>query len=158
MVVVGKLNSTPGQEYKVELFANEVCDDSYGNGEGELFLDSAMARTDADGNVDFSFILPPGFSILTATATDPSGNTSEFSKCLSLSLCGNGAVDPGEDCDGGDCCSAECTFAEEGMICGDGDPCVPQSCNAHGACVNDIPPDCDDHNSCTEDRCEPSSG
>jgi hypothetical protein len=42
--------------------------------------------TDANGNASFATSLP-GVSVgkfLTATATDPSGNTSEFSQCIEL--------------------------------------------------------------------------
>jgi hypothetical protein len=43
--------------------------------------------TDATGNVLFALPLfgnPPTARFLTATATDPSNNTSEFSTCLDL--------------------------------------------------------------------------
>jgi len=53
--------------------------------------------------------------------------------------CGNGVVDPGEQCDGGamsgGCCTAQCTFAPADAACNDGNPNTIDSCNATGACV-----------------------
>jgi uncharacterized delta-60 repeat protein len=54
-------------------------------------------------------------------------------------VCGDAAVDPGEDCDDGntddgDCCSASCTFETTGSPCSDGDACTTgDSCDA-GVC------------------------
>jgi hypothetical protein len=53
--------------------------------EGQSFLGQSLVATDASGNASFgplSFSLPAGQSAITATATDPDGNTSEFSECL----------------------------------------------------------------------------
>ena len=33
------------------------------------------------------------------------------------SCCGNGVVEPGEDCDGGECCQSNCTFAGSERLC-----------------------------------------
>src|SRR5439155_31207 len=45
-------------------------------------------------------------------------------------ICGNGVLDPGEQCDlgpatgaPGSCCTANCTFAAAGTPCSDGNPC-----------------------------------
>jgi hypothetical protein len=51
-------------------------------GEGEEHLSTETLTTDADGYVEWTFLVPWAFplgSILTVTATDPEGNTSEFS-------------------------------------------------------------------------------
>jgi hypothetical protein len=75
-----------------------VCDAS-GNGEGAkpFALNPAPVITDANGNASFNIIvpttLPPG-RILTATATDPSGNTSEFSACSSTQTLGSVHFEP----------------------------------------------------------------
>jgi hypothetical protein len=52
-----------------------------GYGEGETWLGSLGVHTNAQSTVDFSFVLDAGSlgRFITATATDPNGNTSEFS-------------------------------------------------------------------------------
>jgi CSLREA domain-containing protein len=78
----GTLNSTPGTTFALEFFSNSACDPS-GHGEGERFLESTTVMTDDDGNATFAVSLtavPPG-RFVTATATNPSGSTSEFSHC-----------------------------------------------------------------------------
>ena len=78
--VSGTLNSRPNLIYAVDLFANVTADPS-GFGEGQQFLGTTNVTTDASGNAAFSLTLPvPAVGkFLTATATDPDGNTSEFS-------------------------------------------------------------------------------
>ncbi len=53
--------------------------------------------------------------------------------------CGNGQIEPGEQCDGantsGGCCTAQCTFAAADSVCTDGNPNTIDSCNAAGVCV-----------------------
>jgi cysteine-rich repeat protein len=73
--------------------------------------------------------------------------------------CGNGNIDPGEDCDdgntvAGDCCSATCTFEKVGTSCDDGLFCTLDSTCSQGVCVADQPRDCNDGNVCTADRCD----
>ena len=57
-----------------------------------------------------------------------------------IESCGNGQLDPGEDCDDGnvadgDCCSAQCRFAAAGSGCtSDGNAYTDDVCNAAGAC------------------------
>ena len=80
--IAGTLNSNANTSFGVDLFSNASCNAS-GNGEGELYLGSLTVNTDASGNGSFStttFGVPLG-RYITATATDPSGNTSEFSAC-----------------------------------------------------------------------------
>jgi FG-GAP-like repeat/Calx-beta domain/Carboxypeptidase regulatory-like domain/FG-GAP repeat len=82
-IVQGTLNSTANMQFTIEFFANPGCDPS-GNGEGQVFLSSIQVTTDASGNVSFNPTLPSTTTAgqtVTATATDPSGNTSEFSAC-----------------------------------------------------------------------------
>jgi hypothetical protein len=69
--------------YRIELFANAVCDPS-GFGEGETYLGSISVTTSPSGVAPFLFHLPSSVSVeafFTATATDPDGSTSEFSRC-----------------------------------------------------------------------------
>lgn len=66
-----------------ELFANTACDPS-GFGEGERPIGTLAATTDGSGRASASgrFPAPPsGFDVLTANASDATGNTSEFSAC-----------------------------------------------------------------------------
>ena len=54
-------------------------------GEGQSFLGATTVNTDAGGNAAFAghvFALPAGQLLITSTATDPVGNTSEFSQCF----------------------------------------------------------------------------
>lgn len=80
--VSGSLDSTADMTFRLEFFANAGCDPS-GNGEGEIFLgalDVATSGNDATfGPIDF--VVPPDRHVITATATDPAGNTSELSAC-----------------------------------------------------------------------------
>ena len=70
--------------------------------------------------------------------------------------CGNGIIDPGEQCDdgnaaGGDCCSASCQFETAGSACAaDSNLCTNDVCNGAGACThpNNTAP-CDDGLFCT---------
>jgi len=83
--ITGTLNSTAGAVFRVEFFANDTCDES-NHGEGQRFLNFAEVATDGSGDVTFTepveaLAAPPG-AFITATATDPDGNTSEFSACI----------------------------------------------------------------------------
>jgi CSLREA domain-containing protein len=80
----GSLDSRPNMTYALDFYANSTCDGS-GQGEGQALLGSASVTTDGAGHaaIDTTLpALPSALPVLTATATDPSGNTSEFSPCL----------------------------------------------------------------------------
>ena len=82
--IQGTLNSTPSTQFTLEFFANSTCDPS-GYGEGEVFIGSTTVTTDGAGDASFDVELPgsvPPGAFVTATATDPGGNTSEFSACV----------------------------------------------------------------------------
>ena len=80
-----------------------------------------------------------------------------------LPVCGNGGVEPGEDCDDGgtidgDCCSSSCAFESAGSVCDDGDACTQNdTCDGSGRCTGP-PLDCNDGNLCTDDACDPATG
>jgi CSLREA domain-containing protein len=84
--IQGTLNSTANTTYRIEIFSNATCDPS-AHGEGQTYLGSTPLTTDVtcngSFNVTFPVSLPPTVR-LTATATDPNNNTSEFSSCISL--------------------------------------------------------------------------
>ncbi len=87
-VIQADLNSAPSASYTLDFFSNTTCDDS-GFGEGETPLGTATVTTDASGNgsVATSFSSVSG-TVFTATATDPDGNTSEFSLCSEATTLG----------------------------------------------------------------------
>ena len=90
--IEGSLNSTPSTIFTLQFFSNPACDTPSGHGEGETFLGSASVTTDSTGNVSFSATVPgsaPIGQVVTATATDPAGNTSEFSSCTSAVVSGD---------------------------------------------------------------------
>jgi CSLREA domain-containing protein len=83
--IQGTLNSGPNSTFRIEFFANVDCDPS-GFGEGREFIGSTSVATTASCSASFSVILPavPVGRFITATATDPAGNTSEFSQCVQV--------------------------------------------------------------------------
>lgn len=79
------LESAPNASYRIDLFNSTECDTS-GNGEGADRIGSATVVTDSSGTASLSLnALVSMPASLTATATDPAGNTSEFSPCLLVS-------------------------------------------------------------------------
>ncbi len=81
--VEGTLNSMPNTEYTLEFFSNAACDPS-GFGEGQTFVGSTVVTTNGSGNASFALTLATSVDLgdfITATATDPNNNTSEFSEC-----------------------------------------------------------------------------
>lgn len=79
--IQGSLNSTPNTTFQIDFYSSAALDSS-GNGEGALFLGATPITSDGSGNATINAVLPvalgPG-RVVTATATDPNGNTSEFS-------------------------------------------------------------------------------
>jgi trimeric autotransporter adhesin len=73
--IKGKLNSTPGDAFTIQLFSNPA-----GDAEGRKFLGQKTVTTGASGDASFSFKKKVRGGIITATATnDATGDTSEFS-------------------------------------------------------------------------------
>jgi len=69
-------------------------------------------------------------------------------------LCGNGIIDNNEECDGQECCTAQCTRAPDGTPCGaPAGPCLLASGCYDSVCFNGtVLPDgtsCDDGDPCT---------
>jgi CSLREA domain-containing protein len=98
--IQGMLNSAPVTTFTVQFFSNALCDPS-GFGEGQTFIGSTTVTTDSNCGATFSVTLPvgvPAGEFITATATDPGGNTSEFSQCIAVTSSGGtdtaGLYDP----------------------------------------------------------------
>lgn len=88
---------------------------------------------------------------------------SDFADTFTIEVCGNGIVDPGEECDAGEqptpCCTDDCQFVAPGTPCPDGDVCNgDEICSAFGQCVPGAHLVCNDGNACTADTCVPASG
>ena len=84
--IQGTLNSTSNTQFSVDLYGNNACDAS-GNGEGQNFITSTTVTTNGSGDASFTLTVPSNTVVgqfITATATDPGGNTSEFSACATL--------------------------------------------------------------------------
>jgi hypothetical protein len=81
--ISGRLNSAASTMYRIEFFANDTID-STGYGEGQTYLGFENVPTDGGGNgsINKSFPQIGAGQRVTATATDPSGNTSEFSGAI----------------------------------------------------------------------------
>jgi parallel beta-helix repeat protein len=83
--VVGSLDSLPNTAYTIDFYASAAADPS-GYGQGQTYLGSALVTTNSASHATFAPLLPavaPG-SVITATATDAAGNTSEFAADLAL--------------------------------------------------------------------------
>ena len=80
VAIVGSLNSTPNTTFTLQFFAD--AGDPSGFGQGQVYLGQTTVATDAAGNANFSATVttqvPAGY-VVSATATDPNNNTSEFS-------------------------------------------------------------------------------
>lgn len=80
----GTLNSTANTLFDIDLFASAACD-PLGHGEGQTVLGDLDVTTDAAGNASFGPVvlpIPAGQTIVTATATNPVDESSEFSACV----------------------------------------------------------------------------
>ncbi len=84
--ITGTLNSGGDSTYTIEFFANNTCHPS-GFGDGQTFIGSTSATTNASCiapiNVTFPAGVTPG-QVITATATNGSNSTSEFSQCVTV--------------------------------------------------------------------------
>jgi len=89
-LVHGSLNSTPSTQFTLDFYSNPACAPTPQEFlEAQDYVGTAQVTTDSIGNVLFDVVLPtavePGARI-SATATDPSGNTSEISQRIVFSL------------------------------------------------------------------------
>ena len=81
VTVEGTLTTAPSQSFTIDFYSNLTADQS-GYGQGQTYVGSMVVTTDATGTASFTCSLnsvPTEQEFLTATATDSTGNTSEFS-------------------------------------------------------------------------------
>ncbi|HEV3410129.1 MAG TPA: right-handed parallel beta-helix repeat-containing protein, partial [Chthoniobacterales bacterium] len=106
--LTGSLNSIANTTFTLEFFLTPACNAPPASnfGEGETFVGSTLVTTDGSGNTSFNLVLPlrvPVGQVITATATDPNGNTSEFSQCFAVTAMdtdGDGLPDDFESANG----------------------------------------------------------
>lgn len=87
-VLTAVLDSQPNTQYTLDLYRSPNCD-LLGHGEGQEHLLTETVSTNGSGLItlvgDLAGLVSSGDGI-TATATDPNGNTSEFSACVTVTL------------------------------------------------------------------------
>jgi hypothetical protein len=97
--IKGDFNSLPNTQFRLEFFSNTTADAS-GAGEGRTFLGAMNVTTDGGGNAPtFTFSVPSASVVgnfVTATATDPNNNTSEFSNWRATPGNGPGVIEINE--------------------------------------------------------------
>jgi hypothetical protein len=84
VIFAGSLNGAASTTYRVEFFASSSADPT-GYGEGARYLDSANVATNPSGNASIAVALAASVAageFVTATATDPFNNTSEFGNAI----------------------------------------------------------------------------
>lgn len=84
--ISGTLNSTTNSNFTIHFYSNSECD-PLGQGEGQTFLGSIPVTT-VGNNVSFtaSFQVNVAVKIVTATATNSTLSTSEFSACKPVAV------------------------------------------------------------------------
>ena len=87
--IQGKLNSLPNKTYDLDFYSNPACSPRpQGFQEGQTYLGSGQVTTDGSGNGTIDVLLTnvtiAAGTPVAATATDPDGNTSEFSQRIVL--------------------------------------------------------------------------
>ena len=94
--VVGTLNSAANTLFRLEFFYQQLPNAS-GFGEGQTLIGATTVTTDGTGNASFNptfAVTVPAGQVITSTATDPAGNTSEFSRAVQV-----GGVSGGQGAD-----------------------------------------------------------
>ena len=87
--ILGVLHSTPSTAFDLDFYANPACSNFPREFlEGQTYLGSAQVTTDGTGVAVIDVTLPVDVEAgarISATATDPGGNTSEFSQRIPFS-------------------------------------------------------------------------
>jgi hypothetical protein len=88
--ITGKLDSTAATTFDLDFFANPSCTNfPHDFLEGQTYLGSTQVTTDGAGHATFDAVLPvttEAGARISATATDPAGNTSEFAQRILVSI------------------------------------------------------------------------
>src|SRR5262249_39732567 len=89
LTIQGRLQSRANTAFLVDIYSNPRTAQvsSTGFGQGESYLGTIAVDTDAAGRAEFSAVFTvdiPDGDLITATATDSAGNTSEFSARLAV--------------------------------------------------------------------------
>lgn len=82
--VTGLLDSTPGQTFRIRIFANSECDVP-GFGEGEISLGEVSVTSAGNGEAPVQAVVAPiplGKGKISAVAVSPDGSVSEFGNCI----------------------------------------------------------------------------
>jgi hypothetical protein len=83
--IAGTLDGTPNTAYTIQMFSNAAPGPG-GFGQGQTFMGSINATTNASGHAQFAGSVPvsvsPAQPYITATATSVTGDTSEFSRAV----------------------------------------------------------------------------
>jgi hypothetical protein len=88
--IIGALHSTPSTAFDLDFFSNVACIPfPHEYLEGRVYLGSGVTTTDGSGTGLFDLVVPVQIGAgehVTATATDPAGNTSEISQRLPFTI------------------------------------------------------------------------
>jgi hypothetical protein len=88
--IQGVLHSMPSTTYDLDFYANPACSNFPREYlQGQTYIGSGQVTTDGNGDGPFDITLPVATEAgarISATATDPNGNTSEFSQRLPFSI------------------------------------------------------------------------
>jgi uncharacterized repeat protein (TIGR01451 family) len=103
-IIQGSLYESPNTSYLIQFFSSPTQDPS-GHGQGKVLLGATTVTTDASGNGSFTKQVPSGTQVgeyISATATSPADDTSEFSSDvavqgqINLEVTGSATPDPVE--------------------------------------------------------------
>ncbi|MBW2390036.1 MAG: hypothetical protein JRG89_16625 [Deltaproteobacteria bacterium] len=99
-------------------------------------------------------------TVIVGGGSNPQGDYEAFRAVIVD--CGDGDIDPGEQCDDGnrgdgDCCSSTCQFEPASGACDSGDACTSgETCDGGGICGNGSGTNCDDGLFCSgPETCDP---
>jgi CSLREA domain-containing protein len=115
--VLGTLNSTANATFTIDFYRGTGTCGQAGTRDGEVYLGSAVVNTNGSGDAAFNTPIAAGFSngaLITATATDANGNTSEFSDCVTATAppATEFVVNTTDNTNDGTCNVAHCSLRE----------------------------------------------